>query len=228
MNHIVQFTGTYIELLALADTGDMAPHAPRQFSFGAFNCDVLTRGDGLSMLVLEGRGRPDAEEFRERGIGDFELYEFEREGRRPDGTAVKLSFALAFASDPHAPETGFFTSQHRHPENFWNPAFQQHPNGAKAVAGVVAVADDPSRHREFLLAFTGAAAAHESEGGFTVDLPRGQIEVTTPEVFERRTWAPAPDTSAGLRLAALRFSGPTLAQGRKSALGALLVFDPSC
>ena len=34
-----------------------APHAPHQFSFGAFNRDFLTRGEGLSMLVLEGQGR---------------------------------------------------------------------------------------------------------------------------------------------------------------------------
>ena len=66
------------------------------------------------------------------GNGNFELFEFA--GRRPDGAAVKFAFALAFASDLHAPQTGFFTSQHRYPENFWNPVFQQHPNGAKTVA----------------------------------------------------------------------------------------------
>ena len=70
-----------MELLSLADTSEMAPHAPRHFSFGAFNRDFLAREQGLSMLVLEGRGASDADEFRAKGIGDFELYEFEREGR---------------------------------------------------------------------------------------------------------------------------------------------------
>ena len=225
MNHVVQLPGTYIELLALADTSEMAPHAPRHFSFDAFNRDFLARGEGLSMLVLEGQGQADADEFRARGISDFDVFEFEREGRRLDGTAIKLAFALAFASDPNAPRTGFFTSLHRYPENFWNPEFQRHPNGATAVAGVVAVADDPSRHRDFLLAFTGAATTRESEGGFTIDLPRGQIEVTTPDDYERRYWAAAPDCANGLRLAALRFSGPSVTQGREAALGALLVFS---
>ena len=36
-NHIVQFPGTFIELLAIADGSGIAPHAPRQFSFGAFS-----------------------------------------------------------------------------------------------------------------------------------------------------------------------------------------------
>ncbi len=227
-NHIVQLSGTYIELLGLADTSDTVAHAPRYFSFGAFNRDFLARGEGLSMLALEGRGAFDADEFCRRGIGDFELFEFEREGKRPDGSAVKLAFALAFAADPLAPRTGFFTSQHRHPENFWNPAFQLHPNGVKAVVGAVAVADDPVRHRDFLLAFSGASDSCDTDHGFTIALARGQqIEVITPDGFERRYWAPAPDVSSGLRLGALRFSGPELTKGREAALGAMLVFEPS-
>lgn len=228
MNHIVQLPGTFIELLGIADESGIAPHAPRHFSFGAFNRDFLARGEGLAMLVLEGRGAPDTQEFRARAIGDFDLYEFAREGRRPDGTPINVAFALAFASDRNAPQAGFFTCLHKLPENFWNPAFQRHPNGATGVAGVVAVADDPSRHRDFLLAFAGAAAARDTEGGFTIDLARGQqIEVTTPDVFERRYWAAAPDVSSGLRLGAVRFAGPTFTPGREAAMGAVLVFETS-
>jgi catechol 2,3-dioxygenase-like lactoylglutathione lyase family enzyme len=227
-NHIVQMPGTFIELLALADGSGIVPHSPRQFSFGAFNRDFLERRQGLSMLVLEGRGAPDAEAFRAAGIGDFELYEFEREAKRSDGTPLKVSFALAFASDSLAPETGFFTCQHRHPENFWNPAFQQHANGVENVAGVVAVAEQPSRHRDFLLAFTGAASAHDTGDGFTIDLPRGAIELITPAAFERRFGLPAPDASRRARLAVLRFSGRALAAGRQSTMGAVLLFEPAC
>ena len=91
-NHIVQLPGTFIELLTVADASEIEPHAPRSFSFGAFNRDFLARGEGLSMLVLQGRGAPDAAEFRAAGIGDFETYDFEREGKRPDGTAIKVAF----------------------------------------------------------------------------------------------------------------------------------------
>ena len=82
-NHIIQLPNVYIELLALADTSGIVPHSPRHFSFGAFNRDFLARGQGLSMLVLEGRGAPDAGQFRAEGIGDFEPYDFEREGKSP-------------------------------------------------------------------------------------------------------------------------------------------------
>ncbi len=40
-NHIVQLPGTFVELLAVADASGIAPHAPRHFSFGAFNRDFL-------------------------------------------------------------------------------------------------------------------------------------------------------------------------------------------
>src|SRR5215207_7565308 len=107
-NHIIQLPGTFIELLTVADASGIEPHAPRSFSFGAFNRDFLARGEGLSMLVLEGRGASDADAFRAAGIGDFDTYDFEREGKRPDGSPVKVAFSLAFAADPHAPDVGFF------------------------------------------------------------------------------------------------------------------------
>src|SRR5205085_10459281 len=163
-NHIVQLPGVFIELLAVTGTSGMAPHAARHFSFGAFNRDFLAHGEGLSMLVLEGRGAPDAADFRGKGLGDFELYEFEREGKRPNGTSVKLAFALAFASDPRAPDIGFFTSFQRYPENFWDPTFQIHANTAESVAGVVLVAEEPSSHAAFLAAFAGTESQANANG----------------------------------------------------------------
>ena len=245
-NHIVQLPGTYIELLAMADATEMAPHGPRFFSFGAFNRDFLAHGQGLSMLVLEGRGAPDVEAFRSAGISDFDLYEFEREGRRPDGTAVKLAFALAFASDPLAPDAGFFSILHRHPENFWNPAFQNHPNTATAVAGVVLVADNPSDHRAFLEAFAGPRGLVAGSSGITIKTPRGEIQVMRPGVFRDRFGTEPPTTQRGARLAAIRFAVRDLdmateqiktaatisssrmgyaALGPDNALGATLVFE---
>lgn len=245
-NHVVQLPGTYIELLALADTIDMAPHAPRFFSFGAFNRDFLTRQQGLSMLVLEGRGAPDAEAFRAAGIGDFDLYEFEREGRGPDGSAIKLAFALAFAADPFAPDIGFFSILHRYPERFWNPAFQNHPNTATAVAGVVLVAANPSDHHNFLEAFAGPRGLISGSSGISIKTARGEIQVMRPDVFRDRFGVEPPPTERGARLAAIRFAVRdldvatdqvrtattisssrmgTIAVGPDRAMGATLVFE---
>jgi len=245
-NHIVQFPGVFIELLSIADESGIAPHAPRHFSFGALNRDFLAHEVGLSMLALQGHGAPDADEFRAKGIGDFALHEFEREAKRPDGTSLKVAFALAFAVDPHALEIGFFTCQQRYPENFWNPAFQKHANSVSGVAGIVAVAEKPGRHLEFMQSFA-AAAAQVRKDGFKIETPRGAIEVVTPAAFLHRYGVRAPDVSRGARLAALRFAtadasllqgvpelagmaglyaGNATVIGPEDAMGAVLIFEP--
>ena len=245
-NHIVQLPGTFIELLSVADESGIEPHVPRRFSFGAFNRDFLAHNQGPSMLVLAGRGAADAHEFHCSGIGDFELCEIEREAKRPDGTAVKVAFALAFAVDSKAPETGFFTCLHRHPEYFWNPAFQVHINTATAVAGVALVAARPSRHESFLAAFTGAGTCKAMPGGIAVQTERGDIQVVTPAAFGDLYGVAPPDVLGGLRLAALRFAvrdrgaaksifeqakipvtiaGNAIVLGSHAAMGAVLVFD---
>lgn len=245
-NRIVQTPDTFIELLGVADESGIVPQGPHHFSFGAFNRDFLAHTQGLSMLVLKGQGSPDAEQFRAKGIGDFELYDFEREGKRPDGTPLKVSFSLAFASDPNVPDTGFFTCQHRHPPgNFWNAEFQKHANGTTSVAGVVLVADEPGRHRAFMEAFADGKAA-SSQDGFTIATPRGAIEMVTPAAFTRRFGVAAPDTARGARLAAIRFSvadasllqdvpelagiaglyeGNAAVIGADDAMGAVIVFE---
>jgi len=246
-NHIIQFPGTYVELLALADTADIAPHSSHRFSFGAFNRDFLAQRQALSMFALQGRGTSDADAFRRDGISEFDLYRFAREAKRPDGTTVKVAFELAFASDPLAPDIGFFTSHHLHPENFWNPAFQKHRNSATNVAGIVLVAKDPDRHRKFLAAFTDAIAVYHA-GGFIFRTPRGEIEITTPEDFTHRFGVAAPDTGQGARVAAIRFAladaslleaAPEQAGiaglysenatiiGAEDAMGAVLIFEPA-
>jgi Glyoxalase-like domain len=246
-NYIIQLPYTFIELLAVTDPGGIVPHGPRHFSFGAFNRDFLGFGQGLSMLVLKGSGAQDAEDFCTNGIGDFDLYDFDREGKRPDGAPVKVAFTLAFAHDPAAPNAGFFTCQQHYPENFWNPAFQKHPNGVSNVAGVVAVAEQPARHMNFMQSFTGGTAQTGGDG-FTIATPRGTIEVTTPAALLDRYGVKAPDVSRGARLAAIRFAttdasllqgAPELAGlaglyagnaaviGPEDAMGAVLVFEPA-
>jgi catechol 2,3-dioxygenase-like lactoylglutathione lyase family enzyme len=228
-NRIVQFDGVYIELLTVGEPEKVEPHGPRSFSFGAFHRDFLLREQGLGMLLLASSdAEANAADYRATGIGDYEIFNFERHGQRHDGTAVKLAFSLVFATDPNAPEAGFATCQHYFPENFWNPLFQRHVNGVTGIAAVVLVAEEPARNRDFLLAFTGAESAQETADGLTIDLPRAAIEVITPPAFARRFAQPVPDTSRGARFAALRFAGAAVAAAAttpKAVMGAVLAFE---
>jgi hypothetical protein len=217
-NRIVQFPGVFIELLALGEMERIPPPRPRSLSFGAFTRDFLAKGEGLSMLVLEGKGaQADAQAFRAAGIGDFDVFDFEREGKRPDGSTVKVAFSLAFAEDKAAPDTGFFTCQQHYPENFWNPAFQQHANGVTGVAGVVFVAENPSDHHIFLKAFAGVSDLKATSAGIAIETPRGEIQVMDPAAYRLHFAVEPPDTSRGMRLAAIRFAVRDMDLAREKA-----------
>src|SRR6266478_5033639 len=130
-NRIVQLKNCYIEILEVAEPQKIVPHGARSFSFGAFNRDFLASHQGFSMLILNSsNAADDARAFEAAGIGGYDVFDFAREGAKPEGTPVKLAFSLVFASDPASPNLGFAACQHHFPENFWNPAFQIHAKGA--------------------------------------------------------------------------------------------------
>lgn len=204
-NHLVQLPGFFVELLTVAE-----PHLLKSdgFSqlFGDFNRRFLQAQEGLSLLILEsGNAAGDARLFSDAKIAASDAMRFEREGRRPDGSAVTVAFSLAFAFDDLAPDIGFAVCQQHFPENFWNPAFQNHPNGVSGIAGVVLVAENPTDHHIFVSAFAGERELQSTSSGISVATPRGDIQVMDPAAFRNHFGAPPPDIRTGARLAALRF-----------------------
>lgn len=224
-NHIVQFPGFFIELITLGEPDKLSGDLFSE-NFGVYNRDFAARHEGLSMLVLESTNSAgDVAAFEAARIAASASTRFGREGKRPDGSPVHLAFSLAFARDEAAPQIGFFTCQQHYPENFWNPSFQKHDNGATGIAAVVMVADEPRRHRDFLLAFTGAVEARPESEGYSISLPRGAIEVMTPAAYTAKLGLAAPDTRNGPRLAAMRFAAGAPPERSETALGAGLVWS---
>ncbi len=208
-NRIVQTPGFFIELLEIAEPAKIPPHAGDHFSFGAFNRDFLARcGEGFSMLSLEGRDpAADKADFDGAGFGGFDLFDFSRQARRPDGEEVEVGFSLAFAKDPLAPDAGFFTCTQRRPENFWAPSMQRHANGTTGIAGVVLVTDHPLDHASFIDTFAGATPRRVMDGWYIASTARGEIDIMTRAIFTERFGVPAP-AGEGLRIAGVRFSSP--------------------
>lgn len=170
-NRLIQFRSSFLELITVGRDAPVPPHEPGHFSFGAFVRDYLERREGLAMLVLDSPdAEADAATFSQRGIGRFEPFFFERQGRRPDGSETRVAFTLAFAMDPNLPDASFFVCQQHYPENFWNADFQKHPNGAVDVAEVTLAARDPASHSSFLSQFCGVPAIEADGSGVTLVL----------------------------------------------------------
>src|SRR6266487_1445586 len=203
-NHLVQLPGFFVELLTVAEPEKLGSDG---FSalFGTFNRVFLKDQEGLSLLILESDdAAADAVRFRSAAIGVSDAIHFEREGKRPDGATTKVGFSLAFARDAKAPAIGFAVCQQHFPENFWNPAFQQHANTTSNVEAAVLVADKPGEHHAFLSAFAGGRDMSATSSGITASTPRGDISVMDAAGFHRHFGTESPNISRGARLARTR------------------------
>ena len=181
LNQIVQFGGSFLELIAL-EPGFVAPaQCEPVWQFAGFLDRYLARRQGLAMLVLESLdGHADADRFDKAGIGAAAPFFFERQGKRADGTPVHVAFTLAFARTPAVTEAGFFVCQHHFPEAFWSPALQWHANGATHVSAVTLCANDPADLANFMEAFSGSTPG-TVDGGLAFDCDRaGRIDILSP------------------------------------------------
>jgi hypothetical protein len=212
-NRIIQLKNCYIEILEVAEPEKIVPHAARSFSFGAFNRDFLAHREGFSMLILNSSDAAlDARAFDAAGIGGFDVFDFGREGRRPDGAPVKLAFSLAFAVDPASANLRFAACQHHFPQNFWDPAYQIHANSATTVVGVAMVARNPSGHQDFLKAFTGVGELHSSAIGVKARTGNGDIEILEPPAYRDQFGVSVELAGEGMTLNGMRLSVADLAQ----------------
>jgi catechol 2,3-dioxygenase-like lactoylglutathione lyase family enzyme len=209
-NRLVQLAGFFVEILTVAEPERLGTDDLSRL-FGEPNRAFLARHEGFWGLLLESHdAAADAARFRDAGIAASAAVRFERDGKRPDGPPVRLGFSLAFARDGAA-DAGFATCEQHFPENFWNPTFQSHPNGASGVAGVVLVAENPSDHHVFFSAFTGERELLATSNGITVATPRGTIDVMTPAAYASHFGVAPPDIAQGARLAALIVAVPDIA-----------------
>jgi hypothetical protein len=143
-NHVVQFDGVYLELIGLAsDFVRPAPNNP-VFPFAGFVADFLNHGEGLAMIALRSSdAEADHRAFTAAAWSKTPLFHFERTGLR-EGRQRKLAFSLAFIGEHALAAPRWFVCQHHHPENFWDPAVQAHPNGAVGL-GDIEVGGEPAR-----------------------------------------------------------------------------------
>jgi hypothetical protein len=87
---------------------------------------------------------------------------------------------------------------------FWKPEYQAHENGAKRIAGVTLVADDPGRHGAFVADLVGDADPRMEGDGVLVETANGEVRIQSPECFEARfpDAGSAVDTGGGALMAA--------------------------
>ena len=173
-NHLVQLQGCFLELLGVTQPDNIPTLDDTAFNFSAYNQDYLTRGQGLSMMVLQTKdAAADRDEFAADGLETYDLFNFSRLAELPDGSKVTVGFTLAFTSVRNLPEAMVFTCQQWRPDLFWKPEYQQHPNGAQTITEVFLVVDDP-------------APANRLTKGIKLDPVRGKLSLMSMADFRER------------------------------------------
>jgi len=211
VNSLVQFDGNFVELLAIGESGAITEHSTETFSFGAWNRDWLKNGEGLSMLVFEGKdSRADVEEFRQSEIKTFAPFDFERPAQLPDGSVVTVGFSLAFALNEQMPRAAFFTCHQHAPEYFWKADYQAHSNAGTQIVDVTMVDQTPLRHQAFFDKLQGAGSAIENGENLLVKTARGVVQVISPATWAARYPGVSVDVSDGAVFGAMQVAATDL------------------
>ncbi|MCR9220582.1 MAG: VOC family protein [Alphaproteobacteria bacterium] len=222
-NRLVQFERrSFLEVLTVAAPDLIPEHGARRFSFGAHNRDYLARREGFSMLVFDAAdARADRDEFAAKGLADLEPFDFQRQATLPSGERVTVAFSLAFVPPADAPEAAVFTCQQHAPQHFWKPDYQRHENGAREIAEVVMVADEPAALRSYWEGVQGPdAVAERADGGLSVETARGAVLVLSPDAYrEAYGEPPRADAPASPHFAAFRVGVSDLAAVEKLLIG---------
>lgn len=186
-NSLAQLGSSFLELLSVVDADRIPPHRNQRFSFAAHNADFLSRGEGMSMLVISSQdARADEARWRKAGLITFEPVYFEREARLPDGSVAKVAFTIAFVLSEQMPDAVFFCCQQHAPEAFWQPEYQRHANGALDFDSVVLAVETPRRHAAFFEALFGAGSVESNGQELTIQTALGRVQLIPPEALSSR------------------------------------------
>ena len=133
-NHTLIFEHDYCELLGIV--ADTPANLPQR--------DMLAEdGEGLRAIACR---IDDARKAREAlavlGISTEPVNEFSRPLALPDGSDGVAAFAATDLAVDETPSGYMFLCQHKTPDMVWRPELQSHANGARALAGVVTMAND--------------------------------------------------------------------------------------
>lgn len=198
---------TYFEPLAVEDRQTVEA-AAREGSIFLRRSEAyrFRRGEGAPMLAFRTTdARADAERFCQAGYSDGSTFSFSRSaGAGPDSQVV--SFVLAFAADPRAPDITFFTVEHHGTDPLFTGLQVRHPNGALGIVEIAISEPNPSDFQYFLECASGGRDLRATSIGIEAELSNGVVRILTPDGSEMVYGALPPACGRGAVLRAATVS----------------------
>lgn len=179
-----------LELMGIYDDTVIDALSAGSFRFGRHMRDALAEREGLSLVALHSRDTPgDAKAMVARGIETQGHIDFRRRVRPPGRDWDEAVVSLDILLDPALPRVSHFLARQHKPELLWVPEWMRHANGARFVAAVTYLADDPAPLVRRLDAMFGGA--REGESGWEIATGQGSFRVIRPDQW-RTVFADTP------------------------------------
>jgi hypothetical protein len=197
-NHLAMFATDYLELLGFGPGG-------------ASRAEIAAFPIGLNGLVFKA---DDAERIYRHalaaGLPIRPVQSFSRPVRLA-GLTRDARFRTTGLDPKKVPMGRVYFCEHLTPDLVWRPEWQNHPNGARAIARVIVATAEPQRTAALFQVLFGSTPANASDGRLLIPAGAARIELTPPAAVAEEFGEAAADP-AGRReyLAAAEFTVASL------------------
>lgn len=175
-NHLMIFDTDYFEILGIVE--DTAFNAERR--------EWLKGGGGLANVALATDGADLAfDAFKAAGLDPDAPLSFDRAVEIAGRTEL-ARFRTVRIPKTNMPVVGFFVCEHVTPQFVYRAEWAKHPNGARGIAGVTVIAEQPARWAAELEKYFGAGSVRREGAGIVADTGTQPIRYLTRADYAAR------------------------------------------
>jgi len=175
-NHLMIFDRDYFEILGIVEPTE----------FNAERRDWLKAGGGLANVALATDGADLAfDAFKAAGLDPDAPLFFDR-AVEIDGKTEKAAFRTVRIPKTNMPVVGFFVCEHLTPQFVYRSEWAKHPNGARGIAGVTVIAEQPAKWTAELEKYFGAGSVAREGDGIVADTGTQPIRYLTRQAYAAR------------------------------------------
>ncbi|TKI07891.1 VOC family protein [Martelella alba] len=200
-NHLAIFADNYLELLGYES-------ARQPTSRGLWQA-----APGLAGLVWKTRDAHAVwRHLQQCGLDGEPPTAFSRPVTLPDGRRTEARFRISRIR-ASALDYGFsFFCEQQTPEAVWQPAWQVHPNGARALTAFVIATPQPERTLTLYRQLFSLKPRREANGGYVLDSGTCRLRIIRHDQASQEFALPPVAQNAPAKMAALCFQVASLSQ----------------
>ena len=175
-NHLMIFERDYFEILGIVEDTE----------FNAERREWLKDGGGLANVALATDGADLAfDAFKATGLNPDAPLSFDR-AVEVAGKTEHAQFRTVRIPKTNMPVVGFFVCEHLTPQFVYRAEWARHPNGARGIAGVTVIAEQPAKWTAELEKYFGPGSVKREGAGIVADTGTQPIRYLTRQGYLAR------------------------------------------